>query len=78
MCKNLDSPHPLTPFPIFGRRGTRIMSPLFGRGAGGEGKDLSLHWDAPTLSSVWCVTRNANAPYKYLLLFKNQTGFLYK
>jgi hypothetical protein len=20
---------------------------MFGRGAGGEGKDLSLHWDAP-------------------------------
>ncbi len=37
MCKNLDSPHPLTP------------SPIFGRGAGGEGKDLSLHWDAPSL-----------------------------
>jgi hypothetical protein len=42
MCKNLDSPHPLTPSPkdgrgelelslpspIFGRGGTRIMSPL--------------------------------------------------
>jgi hypothetical protein len=28
MCKNLDSPHPLTPSPMFGRRGTRIMSPL--------------------------------------------------
>jgi hypothetical protein len=28
MCKNLDSPHPLTPSPIFGRRGTRIMPPL--------------------------------------------------
>ena len=28
MCKNLDSPHPLTPSPIFGIRGTRIMSPL--------------------------------------------------
>jgi hypothetical protein len=47
MCKNLDSPHPLTPSPIFGRRGTRIMSPLFGRGAGGKGKDLILHSDAP-------------------------------
>ncbi len=35
MCKNLDSPHPLTP------------SPMFGRGARDEGKDLSLHWDAP-------------------------------
>ncbi len=49
MCKNLDSPHPLTPSPIFGRRGTRLClpSPKDGRGAGGEGKDLSLHWDAP-------------------------------
>jgi hypothetical protein len=49
MCKNLDSPHPLTPSPKHGRRGTRIYlpSPMFGRGAGGEGKDLSLHWDAP-------------------------------
>jgi hypothetical protein len=49
MCKNLDSPHPLTPSPKNGRRGTRIMSPLshLGRGAGGEGKDLSSHWDAP-------------------------------
>jgi hypothetical protein len=28
MCKNLDSPHPLTPSPMFGRRGTRILSPL--------------------------------------------------
>jgi hypothetical protein len=28
MCHSLDSPHPLTPSPIFGRRGTRIMSPL--------------------------------------------------
>jgi hypothetical protein len=28
MCKNLDSPHPLTPSPKDGRRGTRIMSPL--------------------------------------------------
>jgi hypothetical protein len=24
-----------------------LPSPMFGRGAGGEGKDLSLHWDAP-------------------------------
>jgi hypothetical protein len=24
-----------------------LPSPIFGRGAGGEGKDLSLHWDAP-------------------------------
>jgi hypothetical protein len=23
-----------------------LPSPIFGRGAGGEGKDLSLHWDA--------------------------------
>jgi hypothetical protein len=29
MCKNLDSPHPLTPSPNDGRRGTRIMSPLY-------------------------------------------------
>jgi hypothetical protein len=47
MCKNLDSPHPLTPSPKHGRKGTRInyVSPLpyEGRGAGGEGKDLSLH-----------------------------------
>ncbi len=28
MCKNLDSPHPLTPSPKDGRRGTRVMSPL--------------------------------------------------
>jgi hypothetical protein len=28
MCKNLDSPHPLTPSPKDGRRGTGIMSPL--------------------------------------------------
>jgi hypothetical protein len=37
MCKNLDSPHPLTPSPIFERRGTRIMSPLsldMGKGLG--------------------------------------------
>jgi hypothetical protein len=51
MCKNLDIPHPLTPSPIFGRRGTRIIYvsplPIFGRGAGGEGKDLILHSDAP-------------------------------
>jgi hypothetical protein len=42
MCKNLDSPHPLTPSPIFGRRGTRILclpSPKDGRGAGGEGEE---------------------------------------
>jgi hypothetical protein len=26
-----------------------LPSPIFGRGAGGEGKDLSLHWDAPEL-----------------------------
>jgi hypothetical protein len=26
MYKNLDSPHPLTPSPIFGIRGTRIIS----------------------------------------------------
>jgi hypothetical protein len=24
-----------------------LPSPKDGRGAGGEGKDLSLHWDAP-------------------------------
>jgi hypothetical protein len=24
-----------------------LPSPKNGRGAGGEGKDLSLHWDAP-------------------------------
>jgi hypothetical protein len=24
-----------------------LPSPMFGRGAGGEGKDLSTHWDAP-------------------------------
>jgi hypothetical protein len=24
-----------------------LPSPILGRGAGGEGKDLSLHWDAP-------------------------------
>jgi hypothetical protein len=24
-----------------------LPSPIFGRGAGGEGKDLSLHWDTP-------------------------------
>jgi hypothetical protein len=66
MYKNLDSPHPLTPSPIFGIRGTRIISisplshlwekgelelslpsPIFGRGAGGEGKDLILYSDAP-------------------------------
>jgi hypothetical protein len=23
-----------------------LPSPIFGRGAGGEGKDLSLYWDA--------------------------------
>jgi hypothetical protein len=46
-AKNLDSPHPLTPSPKHERRGTRIMSPLLGRGAGGEGKNLSLHWDTP-------------------------------
>jgi hypothetical protein len=28
MCKNLDTPHSLTPSPKNGRRGTRIMSPL--------------------------------------------------
>jgi len=28
MFKNLDSPHPLTPSPMFGRRGTRVISPL--------------------------------------------------
>jgi hypothetical protein len=26
-----------------------LPSPKDGRGAGGEGKDLSLHWDAPTI-----------------------------
>jgi hypothetical protein len=31
----IDSPHPLTPSPIFGRRGTRIMSPHLGL-PGGE------------------------------------------
>ena len=44
MCKNLDSPHPLTLNPMFGIRRTRVISPLspmFGRGAGGEGKELS-------------------------------------
>jgi hypothetical protein len=37
MCKNLDSPHPLTPSPKDGRRGTRIyVSPLpfLGEGLG--------------------------------------------
>jgi hypothetical protein len=27
MCKNFDSPHPLTPSPKLGRRGTRIFLP---------------------------------------------------
>ncbi|WP_229547378.1 hypothetical protein [Nostoc sp. CHAB 5836] len=35
----------LTPNPMFGIRVTKIMSPLCQDG--GEGKDLSLHWDAP-------------------------------
>jgi hypothetical protein len=26
-----------------------LPSPKDGRGAGGEGKDLSLHWDAPLI-----------------------------
>jgi hypothetical protein len=49
MCKNLDSPHPLTPSPKDGRRGTRIMSPFSQRRerGWGEGKNFSLHWDAP-------------------------------
>jgi hypothetical protein len=29
-----------------------LPSPKDGRGAGGEGKDLSLHWDAPLLYST--------------------------
>jgi hypothetical protein len=36
MCKNLDSPHPLTPSPKHGRRGTRIMSPLLPNMGEGE------------------------------------------
>ena len=49
MCKNLDSPHPLTPSPILGEGEIELClpSPKDGRGAGGEGKDLSSHWDAP-------------------------------
>lgn len=50
MCKNFDSPHPLTPLPSYEIRGTRYyVSPLpyDGRGAGDEGKDLSRNWDAP-------------------------------
>jgi hypothetical protein len=26
-----------------------LPSAMFGRGAGGEGKDLNLHWDDPVL-----------------------------
>jgi hypothetical protein len=37
MCKNLDSPHPLTPSPKDERRGTRIMSPLSQRWERGWG-----------------------------------------
>jgi hypothetical protein len=29
-----------------------LPSPMFGRGAGGEGKDLSLHWDAPFFADL--------------------------
>jgi hypothetical protein len=30
-----------------------LPSPKHGRGAGGEGKDLSLHWDAPNRHSFF-------------------------
>jgi hypothetical protein len=33
-----------------------LPSPILGRGAGGEGKDLSLHWDAPVEFSLHPVT----------------------
>jgi hypothetical protein len=52
MCKNLDSPHPLTPSLGFGELELCLPSPMHGRGAGGEGKDLILHSDAPQYGSV--------------------------
>jgi hypothetical protein len=62
MCKNLDSPHPLTPSPKNGRRGTRIClpSPIFGRGAGGEGKDLSKIGMLPTTNDKQQRTNDKN------------------
>ena len=32
----------------FGELESCLPSPIFGRGAGGEGKDLSTHWRAPS------------------------------
>jgi hypothetical protein len=57
ICKNLDSPHPLTPSPMFGRGELelRLPSPKHGRGAGGEGKDLSTHWDAPIVTRLFTL-----------------------
>jgi hypothetical protein len=54
MCKNLDSPHPLTPSPKDGILLTRIMSPLSQRwrGAGGEGKNLSLGCSQPICIAI--------------------------
>jgi hypothetical protein len=32
-----------------------LPSPKHGRGAGGEGKDLSLHWDAPLIIAQYPI-----------------------
>jgi hypothetical protein len=33
----------------------RLPSPKHGRGAGGEGKDLSTHWDAPIVTRLFTL-----------------------
>jgi hypothetical protein len=45
MGKNLDSPNPFSQRWEKGKLELCLSSPKDGRGAGGEGKDLSTHWD---------------------------------
>ena len=55
----------------FGELELCLPSPMFGRGAGGEGKDLSLHWDAPVegaLLSGLAATDEINNQLRHLSL----------
>jgi hypothetical protein len=51
MCKNLDSPNPFSQTWEKGNQNYISPLPSYGRGAGGEGKDLILHSDAPLQKS---------------------------
>jgi hypothetical protein len=52
-----------------------LPSPIFGRGAGGEGKDLSLHWDAPK-SLLMTNTTLPEAALPYGTHSRSTTRFL--